>query len=425
MLGRAVGEWASMEGLVLQDLPIPAFIREPLRKASAGLRVALVGGAVRDLMLHHLHRDPLTGLPDLDLLVEPPGALVLAERLRQGMAVVGRPMGLFRPHPAYGTVELGCDELLIDLATARAETYPRPAENPVVQPGRLEDDLARRDFSINAMALVLQPGGAVTLLDPHGGQADLAARRLRLLHDRSLTDDPTRLVRASRYAARLGLSLDAASLAQARRTLEAWPWPWQPGDPPLQAPPALSTRLRMEFDLLLEREPWPSALALLQAWGGLALLDPGLQAAQRLRPRLWRARRLGLPLLPALLTAAVDPVALAARLQLPHAQQRWLVQWLALRTGLPATAAAPAWAPSRWCALLEAPGCSPEAVALAIAAGDGPRRPLLRWWWHWRHQKPPLSAAELMAREGLRPGPALGERLRQLRVEHLDRSVRG
>ncbi|MFM7676114.1 MAG: CCA tRNA nucleotidyltransferase [Synechococcus sp.] len=396
-------------------------MREPLRQASEGLRVALVGGAVRDLMLHHLHRDPLTGMPDLDLLVEPPGALVLAERLRQRMEAVGRPLVLFRPHPAYGTVEIGCDALLLDLATARAETYPRPAENPVVQPGRLEDDLARRDFSINAMALVLQPGDGATLLDPHGGQHDLAARQLRLLHGRSLTDDPTRLVRAARYGARQGLSLEPASLEQARRTLAAWPWPWRPGDPPQQAPPALGTRLRMEFDLLLEREPWPRALALLQAWGGLALLDAGLQADQHWRPRLRRAQRLGVPLLPALLTAATNPVALAARLQLPHGQQRWLALWLALRAGLPAPAVAAAWPPSRWCALLEAPGCSAEAVALAIAAGDGPRRPLLRWWLHWRRVQPPLSAAELMAREGLSPGPALGERLRQLRAEQLDR----
>ena len=76
--------------------------------------------------------------------------------------------------------------------------------------------------------------------------------------------------------------------------------------------------------------------------------------------------------------------------------------------------------PSAWCALLEAPGVSPEAVALALAAGIGPRRPLLHWWARWRHVPAPLSAAELMAREGLKPGPGLGERLRQLRAERLD-----
>ena len=411
---------------LVDPLPIPPCLRQSLAAAASELRLALVGGAVRDLLLHRVHRDPWRSLPDLDLVVESAAASAsaadpAAHRLARALlALEPDAVGFCRFHDAYGTVELELHGVLLDLATARAETYPCPAENPLVQSGCLEDDLVRRDFSINAMALVLQPDGGSTLLDPHGGQADLAARQLRLLHERSLTDDPTRLVRAARYAARLGLSLEPASLEQAQRTLATWPWPWQPGDPPQKAPPALGTRLRMEFDLLLEREPWPSALALLQAWGGLALLDPGLQAEHRLRPRLGRARRLGLPLLPALLTAAADPLALAARLQLTHAQQRWLAQWLALRTSLPATAAASAWVPSRWCALLEGHGCSPEAVALAIAAGDGPRRPLLRWWWQWRHQKAPLSAEALMAREGLRPGPALGERLRELRAQRLD-----
>jgi poly(A) polymerase len=173
----------------------------------------------------------------------------------------------------------------------------------------------------------------------------------------------------------------------------------------------------MELELLLEREPWQGALALLQAWGGLALLDAQLQADRYWRRRLAWAHRLGLPLLAALVAGAADPLALAERLQLPHRQHKLLAQLLELRRLL---AEASPGCPSAWCTLLEAPGLSPEAVALALAAGIGPRRPLLRWWARWRHTPPPLSAAELMAREGLRPGPALGERLRELRAERLD-----
>jgi poly(A) polymerase len=144
--------------------------------------------------------------------------------------------------------------------------------------------------------------------------------------------------------------------------------------------------------------------------------------------RLRWAQRFGLPLLPALLAGAAAPLALAERLQLPHRDHKLLAQWLELRHRWQqqATAPWPQWGVAPWCQWLEAPGLSPEAVALELATGGAgpqlaglPRRPLLRWWLRWRHLKPPCSAAELMAAEGLRPGPALGERLRQLRAERL------
>ena len=307
--------------------------------------------------------------------------------------------------------------LLLDVASARAETYPVPAENPRVTLGGLVDDLARRDFSINAMALDLASG---ELLDPHCGQIDLQQRCLRLLHAASIRDDPTRLVRGARYAARLGFALEPSSRQQAVKTLKAWPWSWRPGDPPALAPAARGTRLRMELELLVEREPWAEALQVLQQWGGLALLDPALQADFQWPRRLRWAVRLDLPLLMALVAGARQPLALAARLQLPQRQQRLLAQWLELRRqlgerqqddSLPAL-------PEQWCALLEASGCSPEAVALALACGSGPRRPLLRWLLRWRQVKAELTAADLLA-AGMRQGPELGQRLRQLRAERL------
>jgi poly(A) polymerase len=125
----------------------------------------------------------------------------------------------------------------------------------------------------------------------------------------------------------------------------------------------------------------------------------------------------------ALLAGAADPLAVAERLQLPHHQHRLLAQFLVLRHRLAevgsTNAAVRSLSPSRWCALLEAPGSSPEAVALALAAAAGPRRPLLRWWLRWRHLRGAASAADLIA-AGLQPGPALGERLRELRAERLE-----
>ena len=171
-------------------------------------RLALVGGAVRDLLLHRVHRDPWRGLLDLDLVVsdgppeldhQPPAAHRLALALQ---AQDPAALGYCHFHDAYGTVELELHGVLLDLATARCETYPEPGDNPLVTFGVLEDDLARRDFSVNSMALVLE-GSSGQLLDPHGGLADLESRHLRFLHGCSVADDPTRLVRGARYGARL------------------------------------------------------------------------------------------------------------------------------------------------------------------------------------------------------------------------------
>lgn len=458
------------------DLPgVPPALLQALAAAAVPDRVALVGGAVRDLLLHRVHADPWRGLLDLDLVVESarptgpqdsPGrspALRLADRLAgrpaastdQVFAIAGDlPLvRAVREHGAYGTVELELEldgqPFLLDVATARRETYATAGENPSVSFGALADDLARRDFSINAMALMLGRGvgaadsladggwscdGATgvgdlgaghqgaTLLDPHGGLEDLRQRRLRVLHGRSLQDDPTRIVRAARYGARLGFHLEAGSLAQWQQTLAAWPWSWRPGDSPAQAPPALGTRLRMELELLLERERTSLALAALQNWGALALLDRGLQLDSQWRRRLPWARRFGLPALAALLAGAEDPLALAERLQIPHRQHRLLEQFLSVRERLAAAQTTDGWPPSRWCVLLEAPGSTPAAVALAICAGCRPRRPLLRWWSRWRHIGPGVRAADLIA-AGLAPGPLLGERLVQLRLARIDREA--
>lgn len=440
------------------DLPgVPPHFWPVLLSAAGPLRIALVGGAVRDWLLHHQHLDPWRGLVDLDLVIEDPSAsgrsagTVRPERSSPAWRLVehlskaaeGLTVREARPHGQFGTVEVELEldhhqtvrpeagpnalsRLLLDVASARGETYPSPAQNPVVSFGALEDDLARRDLTINAMAIDLATG---TLLDPHGGQLDLAHRRLRFLHPASLRDDPTRLVRAARYAARLDFALAPESQCQATETLQAWPWPWRSGDPPGAAPPALGTRLRRELELLLEAEGenWREGLVRLQEWGGLLLLDPLLQHDRTWRRRLHWASRWHQPRLLALIAGAEDPLALAERLQLPHRYHRLLEQLIHLRRSLAAArmgtapgAAGLPGTPWHWCQLLEAPGLSPPAVALALACGLGPRRPLLRWLLRWRHLGPERTAQDLIA-SGVPPGPALGEGLRRSRAERLER----
>ncbi len=151
--------------------------------------VYLVGGAVRDLLL---------GEPkaDVDLAVE--GEVgALADRLGAVTA----------EHERFGTVKVDVDGHEVDLVGLRTETYPEPGALPVVSRAQsVEEDLARRDFTINAMAIPLQ--GDPRLIDPYGGKGDLDEGLLRVLHDRSFVDDPTRAIRAARYASRFGFALE-------------------------------------------------------------------------------------------------------------------------------------------------------------------------------------------------------------------------
>jgi tRNA nucleotidyltransferase (CCA-adding enzyme) len=161
-----------------------------LQRAASETPVYLVGGAVRDLILGAGSLDV-----DLDVAVEAPGEEVaaLARRIDPGARV----------HDRFGTATVDVDGSLVDLAATRSEAYEHPGALPEVSWAGIDADLARRDFSINAMAIPL--GGEARLLDPHRGLADLGEGVLRVLHSRSLVDDPTRALRAARYSARLDL----------------------------------------------------------------------------------------------------------------------------------------------------------------------------------------------------------------------------
>ena len=343
------------------DLPgVPNRLLDELREAAVSLgvkRLALVGGVVRDQLLHQRFGRDWSDVIDLDWVVEGDAAALAAELSRR--CSTDR-LTAIREYGTFGTVALQLDGIPLDLATARQESYPAPAENPVVQAGSLTADLVRRVFTINAMAFVLVAG---VLIDQHHGLEDLASGQLRFIHSGSVRDDPTRVIRAARYAARLDFQLAADSVEQIRSTIAHWPWAWRHGDDPLSAPPALGSRLRMELERLLEQESWPKAFDFLEQWQALPLLDLELQNAPRLMGRLRWARRLGLPLLPALLLGAADPVAAAQRLGIPGKQQQWLQQSGDIRGWLIETPPPSQASPSIWSTALEQQGWQPEAVA--------------------------------------------------------------
>lgn len=214
-----------------------------------GIALYLVGGAVRDLMLGRGHID-------LDLAIEAETVPVADELARRtGARLV--------THERFGTATVHTREWNIDLARTRNETYAKPGALPDVEPASLTDDLKRRDFSINAMALRLT-APSPELIDPFGGAADLAERRLRVLHEESFRDDATRLLRGMRYAARLNFSFEPLTqewLERDRFYVES----------------ISAARLRRELVLIFEEPMAARACLLADEAGVLGAVHPALK----------------------------------------------------------------------------------------------------------------------------------------------------
>ena len=172
-----------------------------------GTSLYVVGGVIRDTLLAEPPPDQL----DLDLAVD--GNPI---PFHESMAMAAR--GSLTTHERFGTAKATLpDGTSIDVARTRAERYPASGALPIVTPAPIGIDLSRRDFTINAVALAIAGPGAGNVLDPYRGISDIEHRRVRTLHADSFRDDPTRLIRAARYASRISGSLERQTLANARR----------------------------------------------------------------------------------------------------------------------------------------------------------------------------------------------------------------
>lgn len=363
----------------------------------------LVGGAVRDVFRG---ASPV----DLDLAIEGDAREVAA-------AVAARLEGEATDWERFGTAEVRASSLPLSLnfATARREKYEQPGALPVVEPAPLAEDLARRDFTVNAMALALTGPDAGALIDPYGGRGDLDAGVIRVLHERSFVDDPTRLLRALRYEARLGARMDEDTERLAREAVSS------------AAPRTVSgKRIRDELlDLLAEPEA-ASALERMREIG----LDAALYPALRVQVDRIASAQLGC------VDTGADRVwaGLAALLVGDaDALHPWLDSLALTREQRDRVARAALTGPqlghrlradmraSEIHALLH--GEPAEALALALACG-APGDTVLRFVTELRSVRLEVTGDDLVA-AGVAPSPALGRALADTLRRKLDGEVSG
>ena len=230
--------------------------------------VYLVGGTVRDILLGERNFD-------VDIAVEG-DAIALAQALADALG------GRVRAHEKFGTaVVVYGDGERVDVVTARTEFYDAPAALPAVEHASIREDLFRRDFTINAMALSLKGDDYGRLVDPFSGRADLEQKRIRVLHNLSFIDDPTRIFRAIRYENRYGFRMDEHTVRLARGTIEIG----LVGD-------LSSARLRDELVALLEEGEVEHSILRLAELGADKAIHPHLAADDEAVKLLARLRAL-------------------------------------------------------------------------------------------------------------------------------------
>jgi tRNA nucleotidyltransferase (CCA-adding enzyme) len=404
----------------------------------------LVGGAVRDLLLASATNKQLL-IPDIDLAVDgldriaDAGAGVeLAKLLQQVYPAVRLDV-----HGTFKTAALLWEDdpilagLSIDIATARTESYPYPAANPIVAASSIREDLDRRDFTINAMALRLTADRSTSdphtgiLLDLYGGAADLHAKQLRVLHPQSFIDDPTRIYRGARFAARLGFEFEPQTVSYFQSALASGIYQQTAREHPKT--PALQTRLKAELKYLLQSTYWQAALELSNELGALQCIHPTLRLDRDTFDRLRLLERGVRRFDPdresrwqLLLEAILARIALeyrqpvAANLQLPPESITRLAN-LAAAEALVLSQLPPLDRPSQIVRLLGQFDRS-TLILIALRGERQIRRQIWRYLTVWMHVRSVLTGKDLQ-QLGYKPGAQFKQILDELTIATLDGNI--
>jgi len=368
-----------------------------------GERIYLVGGVVRDLLLGQANLD-------LDLVVEG-NAIELAQRLKE----INR--GKITTHPRFNTAKLQWDRWSADLATARAETYDKPGALPSVMPSSIDNDLSRRDFTINAMAIHLNPGDYGKLVDPYGGRNDLKNRIIRVLHEKSFIDDATRIWRGLRYEQRLDFHLERKTLRLLKRDIN-------------MLDTISRDRIRYEIECILQERYPEKVLRRAEELGVLAKLHPALKGNGWLAEKFDQARRLTSPQPPeielylALLAYSLtsgEAESLISRLNLPKSLAQTVRDAITLKSKLKLVAI-PGLSPSSIYRFLD--GYSSQALVANSLATESPAasQNIRLFLSRLKHIETSLTGKDLI-KMGIAQGPQIREILEMLHEARLNGKV--
>lgn len=409
--------------------------------AASGWHLYLVGGVVRDLLLAQTRAESLV-ITDIDLVVD--GCHQVAEagagvQLAQALHQI-YPAAHLDIHGTFQTAALAWQQdpefgsLGLDIATARTESYPYPAANPVVSASSIDRDLFRRDFTINALAWRLTPSSDPPLVDLFDGVIDLQAQKLRVLHPDSFVDDPTRIFRGARFAVRLGFEFAPQTAASLRAAISSGIY-IQTAQAHSRVP-ALQVRLKTELKYLFQVSYWQPTIELLGDLNALQCIHPTLKLDSELLYQLRLLARCLAKFDPhqsiehwqlqlAVMIASLEPIdrsTVAQNLQLSPDRIDQLANLDRVQTDI--TCLLSTFQPTSQVVKLL---CQYDLETLLLIAVRSHkvvpiRRQIWKYLTTWSKIQPMLTGTDLQ-KMGYKPGPQYRKMLDELLIATLDRLV--
>ena len=378
-------------------------------------KVAFVGGYLRDLLIRKFHKKSFSDPVDIDLVIEG-SSISLAKFIKKN--IVNVDLCLIKEFNLYNTVEMNINDYKIDIASARKEIYSAPGLNPTVTNSTIEEDLKRRDFTINSIAFEVSTR---KIYDLYGGISDIKSKTLNLLHRNSISDDPSRLIRCAKYASRLDFNISNNSLKQSQETIRQWPWKSSETHKKIITPPALGIRIRMELAEIHKHDNLNNVISMIHKWEIISILNENIKVDKRFLRGLNWIKKLNGNYILYLLKDAEDLETACRRFLVNNGEIKTLEDYSNIKKILKTnTKKFIHYSPSRWTEFIENRNLNDETVKLLICDGVPYWRNLFKWLFIYKSIKSKKDG-ETLKKEGWKPGKEMGKEIKRLRYLEIDK----
>ncbi|MDC3118232.1 CCA tRNA nucleotidyltransferase [Prochlorococcus sp. AH-716-K03] len=379
------------------------------------VKVAIVGGYIRDLLITKIHKNTFFNPLDIDIVTEG-SSIDLAKFIKKNISNVE--LCLIKEFALYNTVELNINNFKIDIASARTEKYEAPGLNPIVKHTNIKEDLRRRDFSINAIAFEISKQ---EIYDLFNGIKHIQEKELHLLHKNSIQDDPSRLIRCARYASRLGFKISDKSLQQSQKIVNRWPWLAIEDDSKSRFPPGISIRIRMELSEIYKYDNLAKIVSLLNDWEVIAILDKNICVNNKFLSGLKWIKKLKGNYILYLLKHSENLEYTCQRFFINSKEKKTLKEYLNITNQLENEKEKFLYlTPSKWTDYIETKNLDEDTVKLLICNRSLFWKSFFKWLFIYKFIKSKKSG-EILKSEGWHPGKEMGDEIKRLRYIEIDK----